>query len=271
MFLSIKSTLLRMGRFRIGAGIRLKGWTAVFAIFGIGMFYLIWWSLLAAFWCLYGVCYLCFYLPFKGIRAACRRKKKPTPSSTKTATASPANPAPTTPTKAEAPEQPAPEQPAAEQPATPTPVDASQPKVERHRVTGTSYRLDAIKSLMHEDPDYYLSKSQLIEEGRTGERIYKLGGSFLPAVLEPEPDNPQDQNAIKVVVGGVHIGYIKAGSCAHIHKALREGRIENVMCEVAGGDYKILLEDINEDGDSEYTLERDTVPFYAVLVIRIKK
>lgn len=148
--------------------------------------------------------------------------------------------------------------------------NAPQTKVERHKVAGTSFHLDDIKAMGGYNYDYDKSKRELIEEGLVGERVWQT--DFFPrvATLEPEPDNPQDPKAIKVVVDGVHIGYIKAGSCAHIHKAIREGRLESVKCEIKGGKYKIVLEDFDEDGDSVYELEKDDVPIYADLYITLK-
>lgn len=164
-----------------------------------------------------------------------------------------------------------------EKPATPAPTptpsaakNGPQTKVERHKVTGTSYHLDAIKAMGVYNYDYDKNKRELIEEGLIGERVWQT--AFFPrvATLEPEPDNPQDPKAIKVVVDGVHVGYIKAGSCAHIHKAIREGRLESVKCEIKGGKYKIILDDIDEDGDSTYELDKDDVPIYVDLYITIK-
>ena len=142
-------------------------------------------------------------------------------------------------------------------------------KAERHHVAGTSFRLDAIKAMGVKNFDYDKSKRELIEDGLTGERIWRT--DYFPRVttLEPEPDNPEGPKAIKVVVDGVHIGYIKKGSCAHIHKAIREGRVERVECEIKGGKYKIVLEDFDEDGDSVYTLDSDDVPLYAELYITL--
>ena len=177
---------------------------------------------------------------------------------------------------AQAPPQAAPEKPATPAP-TPAPIptpatikNEPQTKVERHKVTGTSYHLDAIQAMGVYNYDYDKNKRELIEDGLTGERIWQT--DFFPRVttLEPEPDNPQDPKAIKVVVDGVHIGYIKAGSCAHIHKVIREGRLESVKCEIKGGKYKIVLEDFDEDGDSVYELEKDDVPIYADLYITLK-
>ena len=130
--------------------------------------------------------------------------------------------------------------------------------------------MGVIEKLLDENTDYSLSKRELIEQGFTNERIYKRGVYNNFAVLEPEPENPTDPKAIKVLTEGVHIGYIKAGSCAHIHKALREGRIERAVVEIKGGEYKILLEDFDEEGGSVYSLERYTVPLSAILSITLK-
>ena len=58
---------------------------------------------------------------------------------------------------------------------------------------------------------------------------------------------------------------------AHIHKLLREGRIESVSCEIGGGRYKILLTEYTEEGNERYTLERTNIPFYAVVSIKRKE
>lgn len=169
-----------------------------------------------------------------------------------------------------APQDPTPEPLKSEPLKTKPHTNTPQSKVEHHRITGTSFLLDVIKELLDENPDYSLTKRELIEQGFTDERIYRREVYKHSAVLEPEPENPVDPKAIKVLTEGVHIGYIKAGSCAHIHKALREGRIERAEVEIKGGEYKILLEDFDEEGESVYSLERATVPFSAVLSIILK-
>lgn len=163
------------------------------------------------------------------------------------------------------------DQPLQPDPRTEPVADAPQKKTEKHRVAGTSYRLDDIMGLLDENAAYNFTKKELTDDGRTRERIYKVGPYYGTAVLEPEPDNPVDPNAIKVVTAGVHIGYIKSGSCAHIHKVLREGRLENAEIEITGGAYKILLDDYDDYTDkSTYTLERGTIPFFAVLTLTLK-
>ena len=169
----------------------------------------------------------------------------------------------------------------------PTPIDSSaepleyQPfdfgeapaegKVENHRVTGTSFRAAAIKYLMSENDVYDLSKKELIEEGYTDERVYELEPYHGTATLEPEPDNPHDSKAIKVMADGVHIGYIKAGSCAHIHNLLREGRIKKAEIEIKGGAYKCVEEEYDYTSyKTTYTMERDSVPFHAILTLTLE-
>lgn len=145
-------------------------------------------------------------------------------------------------------------------------------KEEKHRIAGTSFREKDIKDLMGENVAYDWSKKELIEDGRIEERIYKLDSYCGLAVLEPEPDNPNDPKAIKVLTSGIHIGYIKAGSCAHIHKVLREGRIEKAEVEIKGGAYKVILEEYDDYTDkSTYSIVKDTIPISAVLTLTIKQ
>lgn len=199
--------------------------------------------------------------------------KKPAPSP-KPQQYTPPTLQPVTPPPAPKPVTPAPKP----RPVTP-PSAEPQPgtKVEKHRVAGISFRLDAIESLGVYNADYDKSQRELIEDGLLGECIYRTDYFANVTTLEPEPDNPEDPKAIKVVVDGVHIGYIKAGSCAHIHKVMREGRLENVRCEIYGGPYKILQGYfgeyyVDEDGlnDPTYRLVRDTSLYYAELYITVK-
>lgn len=144
------------------------------------------------------------------------------------------------------------------------------PREERHKVAGVSFHTDAIQGLGVENPDYNLTKKQLIDEGMTDERIYQTEFGVYTCNLVPEPDNPVAPKAIKVVTYGAHIGYIKKGSCAHIHKLLQEDRIDHAVCEFGGGSYKIVLTDYNENGKEIYSLERETIPYSVTLVITLK-
>jgi hypothetical protein len=166
-------------------------------------------------------------------------------------------------------EPPAPQAPT---PAPPTPTEPPAPtqKTETHKVAGVSFRQDIIEALAVENDDYSKTKKELIEDGLTDEWVNEY--DFYPGNVElvPEPDNPQDPKAIKVVAGGHHIGYIKAGSCAHIRKLLKSGKILTMSCEIGGGRSKIVREDVDEWGKSSYSLEKSDIPFYAKLSIVVE-
>lgn len=146
--------------------------------------------------------------------------------------------------------------------------EVSNSVVKSYRVTGMQFYIDNIMKLAVENPDFDMGKKELIDSGLTEERIWKYEFYERTAFLEPEPDNPTDKNAIKVIVGGEHVGYIKSGSCAHLLKIIREGRIVNVSCEMGGGQYKYVSEEYDDEKDKEvYTLERNDCPFFVHLSI----
>ncbi len=159
----------------------------------------------------------------------------------------------------------------------PTPVQApvEQPstppeKTERHRVAGTSYRIDAIKSLGIENPDYELTKQELVEDYLTDESIYEYEFPLFDAELIEEPDNEVDPNAIMVVLNGVHVGYIKAGSCNRVKKRMREDRIKRVTARIFGGRYKYVSTDYDDNGNERYTLEKGERTFTVMLTLHLK-
>lgn len=129
--------------------------------------------------------------------------------------------------------------------------------------TGISHYLDNISALAKENYVYDFSKKELIEEGLEGEKIYRY--SFCPesVLLQPEPENPYDPNAVKVIVDGQHVGYIKKGSAAHIRKQLLAGNIVEVTADIGGGPWKLV------DGDDEdgYTLEKGEYSYWVDLSI----
>ena len=145
------------------------------------------------------------------------------------------------------------------------PAPANQ---ETHKVAGLSFHEAALAALQCENGDFSSSKRELVDMGMIGERIYKYDFYPVKTELIPEPDNEVDPNAIKVVVDGEHIGYIKKGSCAHIRKLLNSGSIEKIDVEIGGGPYKfITAEDWDENGGDVYTIEKGTAPYFAKLTI----
>ena len=167
--------------------------------------------------------------------------------------------------KQQAPAAPAPE------PAEPAPDPEPHPeraasKTETHRIAGTSFHESEIQNLMLENDDYDMTASELIDMGMEDERVYKYEETYCTAALELEPDNQYDPNAVKVFADGIHIGYIKKGSAAHVKKLLEEDRIASMLITITGGPYKTVY--LNED-DRPRTTKGD-LNFSAVLEISVK-
>ena len=139
-------------------------------------------------------------------------------------------------------------------------------KVETHRIAGTSFHEKEIPELMIENGDYDMTAAELIDAGFEDERVYKYSETYCTASLEPEPDNQYDPNAVKVYADGVHIGYIKKGSAAHVRKLLEEDRIRSMSLTISGGPYKTAY--LNEDDRPR--IEKDTQNFSAKLDVFVK-
>lgn len=141
---------------------------------------------------------------------------------------------------------------------------------ERHKVAGTSYHLDAIMALAQENPDYDLTKREIIDDELTDERIYQYTFTDGPVELVDDPGNEYDPNAIKVLVAGQHIGYIKRGSTGRVHNLQRAGRVLGVTAEIYGGKYKVVLCDDDDDGAERYDLIKDETGYGAAIEILVR-
>lgn len=141
---------------------------------------------------------------------------------------------------------------------------------ERHKVAGTSYHLDAIMELAQENPDYDLTKREIIDDDLTNERIYQYTFTDGPVELVDDPDNEHDPNAIKVLIAGQHIGYIKRGSTGRVHNLQRAGRVLGVTAEIYGGKYKVVTCDEDYDGTEHYDLIKDETEYGAAIEILVR-
>lgn len=145
------------------------------------------------------------------------------------------------------------------------------PKTEHHNISGTSYRQKEIKSLGFENDDYSLSKKEIIEYGLEDENIYQLSFSPTSIQLIEEPENKHDSNAVKVIADGVHVGYIKKGSCVHIKKLINENKISKITADIHGGKFKRVSSEYDMYTDKEtYELEHGKTDFFVSLNIELK-
>ena len=153
-------------------------------------------------------------------------------------------------------------------------ADELKHNTERHRIVGVDDRVKEVMSLAVLNPNYKMTKKQLIAAGLVDQSVYEYNFSPAKAELVPEPDNPYDPKAIKVIVEGRHIGYIKSGSCAHIHKLLQADQIADITCQIGGGRYKrvsVLGQvEYEKHVEKDYDFESDTAPFSATVAIMKK-
>lgn len=138
-----------------------------------------------------------------------------------------------------------------------------------YHVTGVQHYEDNLMRLATENYEYDCSKKELIDSCLIDENVYRYFFDPSKVELVPEPENPYDKNAIKVIIDGEHVGYIKAGSCSHLLKVLNEGRMHKIRCTISGGAYKRVNEDYDDEKDkSSYTMDRGTLSFSIVLHVQ---
>ena len=133
----------------------------------------------------------------------------------------------------------------------------------RFRVTGTQYyQKDFVDKLGKYEYDYDEKASVLKEEYNAGDRIYQYYLTDLKAELVPEPDNEFDSNAVKVVVNGIQVGYIKKGSCSRAKNLMKSPDFAGIDVDIIGGKYKQLFSEEDDNSNEKIRIERFTDPYY---------
>lgn len=138
-----------------------------------------------------------------------------------------------------------------------------QRRSENHRVAGMSYRKSEIKSLAFEADEWSWPARDLKEFSIPGERVYQYNFPQKEVELVPDLDNEYDKNAIKVIVDGVHVGFIKKGSTGRVRNLMQEHNGKATI-EIKGGKYKQVVEDYET---LKKTIERGEESFHATITI----
>jgi len=114
-------------------------------------------------------------------------------------------------------------------------------------VVGTYYHQKEISKLTVANKDYKSKASTLIEQEKTMQRIFQYTFINKPVKLVPEPNNKHDKNAVKVIIAGEHVGYIKREECSQVKNIIKNKEIKYISAFISGGKYKI----VNNDGSVE--------------------
>ena len=183
-----------------------------------------------------------------GIKAKHKPKVDPALTAALSAQYKPVKPPASAPSADSSPQPPA---------AAPEPEKATT--TERIHVRGLDHYTDNIIAVAKENPDYDLTKRELIEEC-PDEKVWQYY-FIVNGDLVPEPDNPYDPNAIMVQANGLCIGHVPKGSTSHIRKLMESGRIQSMRLDICGGKFK----EVYEGDDEKYEMDRGERPFSAVL------
>ena len=94
-------------------------------------------------------------------------------------------------------------------------------KKHKHKIAGVAHYESNLLKLAFKNPAYSFTKKEIIAKRLYCKNLYEY--SFAPKKTEllPDPTNPQDPNAIKVIIDGQHVGFIKSGSCGQILKLIK--------------------------------------------------
>lgn len=126
-------------------------------------------------------------------------------------------------------------------------------------VAGLNYRIENLESIATKNKTYMLDDEKLLKTGK--KQVYKYHFKNLIFSMEYEPSNPHDKNAIKIIVNGVHIGYVPAELCLEIKHYISTNRIKTANIFIRGGDYKE-----SKNGNVSYLNE----PYRAEIYISLK-
>lgn len=121
------------------------------------------------------------------------------------------------------------------------PINNEDAKKQNHKVAGVKHYESNIMKLAKKNPAYSYTKKEIVAKKLCCEYLYEYTFAPQKTALIPDPTNPHDPNAIKVVIDGQHVGYIKAGSCARILKLINENRIAGIQSKISGGAFQMFV------------------------------
>lgn len=113
------------------------------------------------------------------------------------------------------------------------------------------------KNLAVDNPDYELSRDEIIERGLTGERIYKrkVQAAHIELILDPASDRGPD--AIRVLADSIHVGYISRNNTEQVKELMYKGDTHGFKLEADGGEYHLVRRHVDANGETVYTMTVD--------------
>lgn len=113
-------------------------------------------------------------------------------------------------------------------------------KQSRFAVSGSKRYLSDILFLGQHPQDFSASMDTLAEKGLVNIPVPEYDFPPVETRLVPEPTNKHDPNAIRVMMGGVQVGYVPAARCQELLAAMQSGRLRRVQGGILCDGYRML-------------------------------
>lgn len=134
------------------------------------------------------------------------------------------------------------------------------------RLAGTTFHAEAFESLAEESDDWHRTLEDVLKEGDEEIELARYWWRDMEALIVPEPDNPEDPEALAVAVRGERIGYIKREDQERARELLP--RVAKVTAYMKGGPYKMAIWD---DEFDIYRFIKNDAPYYANIEVVAKR
>ena len=123
-------------------------------------------------------------------------------------------------------------------------------KSDKFKLDVSGYQ-DVIRGLCEKNDDYSLSKSELLDQFGTGDRVFKFTGTFRDVKIVPDD---QDPKVLRAVLYDDVVGIVKKGSVSRVKNLTGSPEYRSMFIELYGGDYKHITydDDVVPNKDSEY-------------------
>lgn len=121
-------------------------------------------------------------------------------------------------------------------------------------------------SMGRRNRDYWdLTDAQLAEKYPDDKRVWAYSFPRVPCDLIPEPDNPDDPNAVKIILDGQQIGYVPHLLCAEVLAILK--RPHEIRGSITSGPHKSVtsgdVRHFDDPFDIRVTITYDGAPVQA--------
>lgn len=126
--------------------------------------------------------------------------------------------------------------------------------------------------LCDNNPEYKLSKQEMIDECLVNDKVYSLEPSLGTCKILPDPNNRHDPNSLKILQGETQIGFVPDENVSTVKSLLADHPNAEIRCWITGGDYKLIKEEFPTDrGNRLYAMETGTDPVSVKVTIRYQE